>query len=63
MTDPIEMLKKRMQGRTLRALAKEIPCSAAYLSDILLGQRSPGPKILNFLGLERKTTYRKEKKT
>lgn len=51
-TDPIELLKERQRGQSLRSLAKQIPCSAAYLSDVFRGQRAPGPKILKFLGLE-----------
>jgi len=65
MQNPIEMLNKRKGELSVRALAKQIPCSAAYLSDVLRGQRTPGPKILKFLGLERQEevniTYRKRK--
>lgn len=65
MQNPIEMLKKRQGTQSLRTLAKQIPCSAAYLSDVLRGQRAPGPRILNFLGIERNhevtITYRKRK--
>ena len=51
--NPIELLKQRMEGRSLRDLAKAIPCSPAYLSDVMNGNRPPGPKILTFLGLQR----------
>jgi hypothetical protein len=51
--EPIELLKERMKGRSMRALAREIPCSAPYLSDVLNGNRPAGPKILHYLGLER----------
>lgn len=47
------MLQDKMIGRSLRALAREAGISAAYLSDIIRGQRSAGPKVLDFLGLER----------
>ena len=60
--NPVEMLKERMGTRSLRALAREIPCSAPYLSDILNGNRQAGPKILDFLGLEKRkpeVTYKK----
>jgi hypothetical protein len=60
--EPIELLRDRMKGRSLRALAREIPCSAPYLSDILNGNRAAGPKILAFLGLtkvETPVTYMK----
>ena len=62
MADPIKMLKARMAGRSLRSVAREIPCSAAYLSDIMLGKRTPGPRVLDYLGLTREVdksvTYR-----
>ena len=51
--NPVEMLKERMGDRSLRALAREIPCSAPYLSDVLNGNRAAGPLILAFLGLEK----------
>ena len=53
MADPIKMLQARMTGRSLRSVAREIPCSAAYLSDIMLGKRNPGPRVLDYLGLDR----------
>ena len=62
MADPIKMLAARMTGRSLRSVAREIPCSAAYLSDIMLGKRNPGPRVLDYLGLNRdvdkSVTYR-----
>lgn len=51
MADPIKMLRKRQGKRSLRALAREIGCAAPYLSDVYRGRRTPGPKILAFLGL------------
>jgi transcriptional regulator with XRE-family HTH domain len=41
-----------------RALADKIGVSAPYLSDVLNGNRNPGPKVLAYLGLERH--YRKK---
>lgn len=35
----------------MREYAKEISCSAPYLSDLYNGRRQPGPQILRFLGL------------
>jgi lambda repressor-like predicted transcriptional regulator len=60
MTDPIAMLRERQNGKSLRALAREIPCSVAYLSDVLATppKRAPGPTILKFLGLQRHTSRR-----
>ncbi len=60
--EPLELLRSRMTGKSLRALAREIPCSAPYLSDVLNGNRAPGPRILAYLGLEKEkgpVIYRK----
>lgn len=59
--NPVELLRKRMEGRSLRALAREIPCSAPYLSDIFNGNRPAGPKILKYLGIEKAITYKRAK--
>lgn len=40
-----------MRAGSLRALARTWDISAPYLSDVLLGKRNPGPKILKHLGL------------
>lgn len=37
---------------TQKALAREWRISPQYLSDVLLGRRKPGPKILKRLGLK-----------
>ena len=65
MPDPIEMLRSRMTDKSLRSLAKEMSISAAYLSDVMLGKRRPGPAVLDFLGLERKTeiTYKRGRRS
>jgi hypothetical protein len=57
--DPIALLKQRQGNRSLRALAREIPCSAPYLSDVYNGNRLAGPKLLRFLGIEKEVTFRK----
>ena len=41
------------EAGSLRAWARAYGCSAAYVSDVLLGKRDPGPKILGPFGLER----------
>lgn len=58
--DPIALLLSRKTG-SLRALAREIPCSAPYLSDIFKGRRQPGPKILSYLGIEKQSHYNYQK--
>jgi hypothetical protein len=52
------LLKKRQGDSSLRALARTIDCSPAYLSDIYKGKRSPGPKILKFLGLVKTVQFK-----
>ena len=42
---------------SLRALAREIRISPAYLSDVLRGNRYPGPKIAKYLSLKRTVTW------
>jgi lambda repressor-like predicted transcriptional regulator len=59
--DPLKILEQRRNGRTIAALSRELGVSPAYLSDVLNGNREPGPKIIDALGLERVVTYRKKK--
>lgn len=40
-----------------KALATQIGVSAAYLSDVLNGNRVPGPSILRFYKLRAEPTY------
>ncbi len=40
-----------------KALAEIIGVSPAYLNDILSGRRNPGPAVLKFLKLEKRTIY------
>ncbi len=40
-----------------KALAAKIGISAAYLCDVLKGNRVPGPSILRFYGLRAEPTY------
>lgn len=52
----IKLLCEKQGNRSLREYAKEIDCSVAYLSDVILGNRNPGPKILKFLNIQRTKT-------
>ena len=52
--DVIEMLKRKQGKSGLRQFATELGISAPYLSDIYKGRRSPGPAVLEKLGLVRK---------
>jgi transcriptional regulator with XRE-family HTH domain len=47
------VLKKFMRGQSLRTFGRGCGLSAAYLSDVLRGNREPGPAILNILDLEK----------
>jgi len=44
-------LKARQGERSLREFADELGLSAAYLSDVYLGRRGIGPKLLKTMGL------------
>ncbi|MFZ3211545.1 MAG: helix-turn-helix transcriptional regulator [Terriglobales bacterium] len=54
----IRELKARQGHRSLRQFARELGISAAYLSDIYLGRREPGPKLLEPLGLSKRVERR-----
>ena len=50
------LIQGKQAGRSLRAFAKELKVSAAYLSDLYRGNRDPGPTILTIFGLKRTKT-------
>jgi transcriptional regulator with XRE-family HTH domain len=54
--DPILALRKQISKASLRKVAIEIGISAPYLSDVMRGNRLPGPKVLKYLGLRRVIT-------
>lgn len=60
------MLQGRLDAKSLRAVAADLGISPPYLSDIMLGRRKPGPKVLKALGMERTVervvTYRRRKR-
>ena len=43
-----------LRAGSLRNLAKRWCVSPSYMSDVMLGQRNPGPAILKPLGLKRR---------
>lgn len=50
----VERVRKEVKrAGSIRALAREWNVTSAYLSFILSGRRSPGPKVLHMLGLKR----------
>lgn len=48
------------EGNSAAAFAHRHDASPQYISDVLNGRRDPGPKLLEILGLERITVYRKK---
>ena len=52
----VELLKAEQGDRSLRQFAEQLGISASYLSDIYLGKRSPGPAVLEVIGMEKVTT-------
>jgi len=54
--DPLSILREQIAKSSLRKLATEIGCSAAYLSDVMRGNRQPGPTVLKYLGLRKIVT-------
>ena len=54
--DVVKQLQSEQEKRklSLRAYARELSVSPAYLSDVYRGRRDPGPTLLQHLGLERK---------
>jgi hypothetical protein len=52
--DPVLLLAQKKGDHSLQWLTTQIgDVSKAYLSYVLRRQRPPGPKILNYLGIEK----------
>lgn len=58
MNTPAKLLRAKMKDRSLRSLAREMGVSATYLSHVVNGKRTPGPKILGYLKMSRETVTR-----
>lgn len=52
----IDLIRKEQGKMSLREYAQSIEISAAYLSDVLRGNRAPGKKIYEHFGLNREKT-------
>jgi len=52
----VDLLKREQGDRSLRAYAKHLGFSVAYISDVYKGRRAPGPLLVKFFGLERQRT-------
>ncbi len=57
--DPLRALERAVRkAGSARAWAVQAGVSEAYVSDVRLGRRDPGPAVLAALGLERVVRYR-----
>lgn len=52
----VKKIREKQGEMTLREYALSLDVSAAYLSDIYLGKRQPGPKILKHFSLTKTRT-------
>lgn len=59
--DVVKMLKVRQGTKTQEEFASEIGISFQLYSNVALMSRSPGKKILKFLGLRKVVLYEKGK--
>lgn len=50
--DVVEILKRKQGKLSLRKFARKLGVSPPFLSDVYLGRRGPGPKILDQLNLQ-----------
>lgn len=55
----IDLLRAYQGARSQKAFAEELGCSTAYLCDIYAGNRDPGPKVLEAIGLKEEKIYRR----
>lgn len=59
-TDVLTMLRGHISyEKSQKDLAVEMGVSQAYVSDLLKGNRDPGPKVLAFLGLRKIVVYKR----
>lgn len=57
--DVIAALKQKQGNRTNVDFANELGVTKAYLGDLYMGRRTPGPTILEHLGMVKEITYRR----
>ncbi len=57
------MLNARCEGKLVRDVAREIGVTRGFIFHVLAGRKQPGPKILDYLGLERYEAYRRKRTT
>ena len=61
MSDPKAVLLSKLRETSQRELADELGVTEGYISHVLQGRRTFGPKLLTALGLERVVTYRRKR--
>jgi hypothetical protein len=55
------ILHTRCKGRIVREIAQEIGVSRGFIFHVIAGRKQPGPKVLNYLGLECHEVYRRRR--
>ena len=48
----LDLLKRKQGDRNCAQFAREVGITKSYMGDILKGKRTPGPKVLRYLGLQ-----------
>lgn len=61
MIDPIKLLKKELKTCTQAELARRIGISRGYLNDVLRRHKKVYGRVLDYLGLEAETTYKRKR--
>lgn len=56
----MDIIRAKVAKASQAVVAAELGISRGYLSELLLGRRQPGDKILDALGLEMTVTYRRK---
>lgn len=59
MTNPFDLLGSKLESQSASEIAREIGISRQYLHQVVNRHRPMGPKILEWLGIEKAVTYRK----
>lgn len=53
----IKLIKDKKGDGSQSDLARAMGITPQYLHDVLNGRRAPGPKILEYLGIEKRENY------
>lgn len=58
--DPVERLRQIVDAASQVEVAKQFGVAPSYISDVLRGQKEPGPALLDGMGLEKHIIYREK---